>query len=238
MTIAAEFVREIVGYVAVGPHVWRVRRVNSDLLRREGHAHLEGSEAFRAVQARIKQERTERLVARGEYESEEARRAAVERVAQVERERAQQRLEALLATEESRAALLARCDAYLCASIDACAVLVDPVAEPVRFDGPPPVQGTWEPWAWVRSEEDHDPSAGRVHVGFWPSSTRQLVGLAVQGLQEGLTRRRVEPFPPGSGAAAPRVPAGAVVRDDAVAGAAVEPGGAGDQSGGARAASA
>jgi hypothetical protein len=76
VSLAEQFVREIVGYIALGQHVWRVRRVNSDQLRREGYAHLEGSEAYRAVQASIKRERTERLVARSEHESEEARRQA------------------------------------------------------------------------------------------------------------------------------------------------------------------
>lgn len=224
MNLAAEFAREIVGYVAMGPRVWRVRRVNSDLLRRQGHAHLEGSEAYRRVQETIKRERTEKLVARGDHPSEEARAAAVAKVGEVERQRAQQRLEALLATPESQAALLARCDAYLCASVDACALLETPLEFPRRFEAEPPLATPWKAWTWVIAEGDDDPeSSGRVHVGYLPEAARQLLGLAVQGLQEGLTRRRVETFSAGPVPAASLAPAGSDVPHDAVEGPAVEP---------------
>jgi hypothetical protein len=74
--LASEWVREIVCYVAVGDMVWRVRRVNSAALAAEGHAHLEGSEAYRAVQAEIARERREHLASLNQTDLE-ARAAAI-----------------------------------------------------------------------------------------------------------------------------------------------------------------
>jgi hypothetical protein len=234
--LASEWVREIVCYVAVDDMVWRVRRVNSAALAAEGYAHLEGSEAYRAVQAEIARERREHLASLNQTDPE-ARAAAIAQVGLADRSRALRRLEALQSTEEGQKALQARCDAYLCASIDGGARLRTPVSEPQQFASEPPIVGEWGPWRWVRDDEG-DPAQGRVPVGYLSATARQLLGLAIQSAQGGLTRQRVTTFRPGPGAAPAPAPAGGGLPHGPGGGAGVEPGAPGGGDGSARAAGA
>lgn len=212
MSLINEFAREIVCYVSLGQWVWRVRRVNTDTLRRVGHAHLEGSEAYRRVQEEIARERQEQIVAQS-HPDEESRQAALARMAEAEQRRSARKLQALVAKPESEAALLDRCDAYLCAAIDAGAVLAQPREGAHRYDEEPPLAKGWTPWVWTRDGEEADDTKGHVPIGFLSTTDRTLLGLVVQGAQEGLTRRRVAHFRPGHGAASDPAPTGAGVRD-------------------------
>jgi hypothetical protein len=207
MTLASEWVREIVCYVAVGDMCWRVRRVNSAQLSAQGYDHLEGSEAYKAVQADIARERREYLATLNQSDPT-AKAEAVAQVAVAERSRTLRRLEALESTPEGKRALLARCDAYLCASVDAAGRLAQRVTEPQIFDAAPAILGEWEPWQWVAATENDAPDAGKVSVGLLGEVDRELIGLAIQSTQGGLTRRRVTTFRPGPGAPSAPAPAG------------------------------
>jgi hypothetical protein len=214
VTIAEEWCREVVGYLGMGRVVWRLRRVNSEQLQAQGYAALEGSEAYAAVQAEIARERKEHIAGLGQHADEAARRANIARVAEVERARTLKRLEALQSTAEGRAALLARCEAYLCASVDGVANLTTPIEEPggVLWAAEPPNQG-WEDWQWVRDERREDKPRGIVWVGRLPAQLREVLGLAVQSTQGGLTRKRVDTFRAGSGPAPAAAPPGPDLRD-------------------------
>lgn len=209
--VIEEFSRETICFVALGRWVWRCRRVNTDQLRRVGHAHLEGSEAYRRVQEEIARERKEQIVAHS-HTDPEARAAALAKMAEAERTRALAKLHAMTSKPESEEALLERCDAYLRASVDAGAQLATPVAGAQRYDDEPELAAGWTPWTWVGADEPEDREAGHVAIGRLPPSERILLGLAVQGAQEGVTRRRVEPFRAGPGAASAAAPPGDGVR--------------------------
>lgn len=220
---ALEWCAAPVAWLLVDGMAYRVRRVDSSALRAVGFAHLEGSEAYAAAQQEIAAERREQLAAMGQHADEAARAAAVAKARAVEQRRAARSLVALTATREGAAAFRARCDAYLCAAIDAAAELAVPVDEPTIVYDAPAVAGAWVPWRWTSAPEEHDPGAGVVSIGYLPEPVRDLLGLAVQGALQGVTRRRVGAFRAGSGPAAAPPPDRAGVRDDAGGDSAVEP---------------
>lgn len=215
MSIAAAFAAAPVGWVAYEHLVFRVRRVCTDDLRRVGHAELEGSEAYTAVRQQLERELTEAQIAAGQHESDEARAAAVARVAQVRETRAIKRLQAMVSTPAGQDAMLARADAYLCAALDGVAEGETWAAEPTVHLAEPPLRTAWEPWRWVRTEAEESAEEGRVAIGRWPTAVREVVGLTVIGLLQGVTRRRVDPFPPGRRPAPESAPAGGDLRSDA-----------------------
>lgn len=219
MDLAQQWSSGVVGYLLVDGLVVRLRRVDSESLSRVGWAHLEGSEAYAAVATQQAQEQQAELL-RGVAVQQGQDPAPV--VAELERQartKGVQRLVAMTATPEKEQALLERCDAYLCASVDGAA--------PHTYQGPPIVvrelaeaPEEWAPFQFVRAEGDAGP--GKAHVGRLGRHTRTLAGLAVISLLQGVTRRRVEAFPAAAGPAGRAPRAREDVRRDAGEGAPVE----------------
>lgn len=222
MDLAQRWSSGVVGYLLVDGLALRLRRVDSEDLARVGHDHLEGSEAYAqvaAAQAAAQKASLLRgvLVQQGMDPS-----PVLADLAASERRAAVERLHALTDSPEKETALLARCDAYLCAAVDGGAEIAHP--------GPPTVvselvdpPAEWSPFRFVRGTGAERQSPGEVEVGRLGRYTRIVAGLAVAALLQGVTRRRVESFPAPPGAAGRAARAGAPVRDDASGGHEVEP---------------
>jgi hypothetical protein len=188
----------IVGYLLLDSVALRVRRVNSSELARVGYADLEGSEAYRAHIAQSTLEARQAMVGKSQFNSEEERAAAVAKVAEVASKRNRERFEVLAGSESGNAALLARADAYLLAAVDGAAELPEAhFGVDLVYELPHTVT-EWAPWRFVPDAMAEDVDAGRVALARLPETTRQVMGLAIQGALSGVTRRRVGTFPHGA----------------------------------------
>ena len=201
MSLAEQWSSGVVGYLLVDGLALRIRRVNSEQLSRVGYDHLEGSEAYAVVAQEQAREQQERLL-RGVLAQQGADPAqTLAELATKERTDGIRRLIALTETPEKEAALLERCDAYLCAAVDGAAEVAHhgpPVVVTTLTDAP----GAWHPFRFVRIASGPDDA----EVGRLGRHTRTLAGLALISLLQGVTRRRVESFPasPGPAGRAPR----------------------------------
>lgn len=210
-SLAAEWTREVLGYVVHGPLVYRVRRVRSDGLARAGLAELEGSDAYAAVRAELERQAEEAIYVAGRPADEQP--AAREALAAKRRKDEARHLLRLERDPVAREALVKRAAAYVCAAIDGAARLADPADGVLVQLEPPEIVGDWYPWRWVPLDAEEDHEAGVVSVGYVPEPVVYAWGQVIQSLLQGVTRRSVAQFRAGAGDAAAAPPAGADVRD-------------------------
>lgn len=195
--------------IVVAGMVLEVQRVDSDMLRREGWAALEGASSVREALERIRQEQqAERSAFAGT--PEEVRVARSQHNRELAEKSARRTLEAMLSRPEGQVEFLRRCTAYLCAAVVRLGVarpdlelpIQDPtvgpfallppgtpapdVAKDLRTEeeaaaGAPPV--FLEPGGFVRLREQEDAAAGRVWAHRLSEAQRMAVGSAILSLQ-------------------------------------------------------
>ena len=214
-TIAAPAAPKLIAW---GDLVYRVRRVDSDDLRRVGFAALEGSASVREAETELRRLQREARARISKLTPEEAI-VELEKAAAREAEIAEQRLVAVLGRPEGQTALLDRYDAYICAAITGAGRLLatterrppgvvvdadDPakVLEDLRDQeeieaGKEPVY--IEAIRFSQREAEHDPDRGVVWIHALSEDQRRLLGAAIGILQSvtgALVPFRLEPRGP------------------------------------------
>lgn len=196
-------------YVVLGRTIYAVRRVNSDQLRHQGWATLEGSSSARAALAEA-QERAEELQARSDG-------MTPEELAEAQRQVAAQResyWRAMVGRPEGAEAMLSRSDAYICAAVVGAGALRDDLpavgCEVLTPDQAPEVvaqdlrtpeeiaSGSWPdpvylvPQTFVRELVAEDAAQRRTWVHRLSTAQRTTLGTAIAQLQE--VASEVAPF--------------------------------------------
>ncbi len=209
--------------VAVGPWLFRVRRVNSDDLRRVGWAELEGSAAAREARQQVQDQAA---VERARHLGGDAQ--ADRKAAMVEADRRRQAAATfarMTSTPEGERAWVQRCDAYIRACVThAGRVSGDALPDAVtvlELEQVADVAHELEPGVYLHparivleeTEQDLDATPARVWVHHLTAEQRILLGTVLIRLQS--VAGEVRPFRGARGATSADRADGEGVRQDA-----------------------
>lgn len=190
-------------YIALGTAVYRVERVVSDEIRRQGWATLEGASATQEALQRAQDDLLRAHdVSRGVDPATLDARSA--RDQEAEQDRARAVIAAMNRDAASQLAFLARCDAYVLAAVSG---IGDP-SEPVdgakvypRGTVAADVSAEVVSARFVRARSEEDVDAGRVWLHHLSEAERRNLGLLIQSVQQEDAAREVAPFRGGAGSA-------------------------------------
>lgn len=224
--------------IAVGRWLLRVRRVNSDDLRRVGWAELEGSASAREARQQVQdQAAVDRAQALGGEAQADRKRAMLEAD---RRRQAAATFDRMTSTPEGQAAWTRRCDAYIRACVVGAGRLRDDIdAGPVavhELEDIPQIAAELDPGVYLaparivpdEADADLDASPARVWIHVLTAEERILVGTVLIRLQS--VAGEVRPFRGARGAAAADRADGEGLRADAARDPAA--GAGGDRAGG------
>ena len=220
--------------------VYEIQPIVSGDLWRVGFAALEGSAAYQAeVQAWDKEGRRMRAGLTSDLAPSE-QMAISSKIAEYEQTAGHRAIQHFMAHASSRDSWMKRCDAHICASIvGGCHLGSDApdYTDDFRFVDVLPEEwgvapdGVDRSFRYVLTEEEADPTAGKVFVGRLGEQNRLQLGSTLISVRTAGPRLEVAPFCPGSEAVRVDGRAGEEVREVAIRAPDDVTGGCGDQPG-------